>query len=397
MKFLFGYLRGGEASRIYLLAVIAVFAELAYSFIDTIWALYIDSLVHSVFLVGVISSFLSFVVFVSYFFVIPLVERRDKVKLYLVSLLVFVVAYLVFSFTSSLFVVLIVSLPLAFFEALRRTSFGIIVKDFSSPKNLSKNEGALYAVENISWVLGPLIAGYVLSGFGFGMVFLFSALFTLGVYFVLKRSRCSDMKVKKRVDGNMWKNFCDFFRDSDRVFAYLFSGGVSVWWVLIYVFIPVYVVGQGYSELLIGYFLFAVAIPLVLTETCFGMISARFGFKRLFRFGYLIVAVVSLCCFFVSDMYVILAVLVLGSFGLAMLEPTTEAYFFDVLSRKQYLRFYGPFNTADSFFAMIAKLGASCILFFLEFRFVFVFFAVMMFSYFVLSFFMKDVVEARRG
>jgi len=381
----------------YLLAVIGVFVGFAYSFIDTIWALYIDSLVHSVFLVGVISSFLSFVVFVSYFFVIPLVERRDKVKLYSVSLLVFVVAYLIFSFTSSLLVVLLVSLPLAFFESLRCTSFGIIVKDFSSPRNLSKNEGVLYSVENVAWVLGPLIAGYVLSGFGFGMVFLLSALFAFCAYFVLRKSHFSDMKIKKRIDGDMWKNFCDFFRDRNRVFAYLFSGGVSAWWVLIYVFIPVYVVGQGYSELLIGYFLFAVAVPLVLTETYFGAISARFGFKRLFRFGYLIVAVVSLCCFFVVDIYVILFVLVLGSFGLAMLESTTEAYFFDMLNGKQYLRFYGPFNTADSFLAMIAKLGTSCILFFLEFRFVFVFFAVMMFSYFVLSFFMRDVVEARRG
>ena len=82
---------------------------------------------------------------------------------------------------------------------------------------------------------------------------------------------------------------------------------------------------------------------------------------------------------------------------MAGLEATTEAYFFDILGKKQHLRFYGPFNTADSSLSLIAKLGASGVLFLLPFRYLFVFFACFMFGYFVLSFFMKDSIECRRG
>jgi len=396
MRILFRYLKGKEAQKMYLITVISILTGFAAAFIDTVWALYIESFVHSVFLVGLISSLISLVSFVSYFFVIPLVEKKDKIKLYSLSLLIFVLAYLIFSFTSSLIILLIVSLPLAFFGSLKITSFGLVVRDFSSIRNLSKNEGMLYSVENVAWVLGPLIAGYILSSYGFSLVFFISALFVLGSYFVLKFSLLKDLEIKKRVDGNILKNFFDFFRSKNRVFAYLFSGGVSAWWALIYIFIPVYIIEQGFSELLVGYFLFAIAIPLVFTEYYFGNLAARKGFRKLFRYGYLIVAIASLICFFVSNIYIVLGVLILGSFGMAMLESTTEAYFFDVLNKKQHLRFYGPFNTADSSISLVAKLGASGVLFFLPFRYLFVFFSAFMFFYFILSFFMKDSIECRR-
>lgn len=397
MKFLFKHLKGKEASRMYSIAAVSIFTGLAAAFIDTVWALYIDSFVHSAFLVGLISALLSLIAFVSYFFIIPLIEKKDKVKLYSFSLLTFVLAYLIFSISSNLITLLIVSLPLAFFGSLRTTSFGIIVRDFSSVRNLSKNEGMLYSVENVSWVMGPLIAGYILSSFGFSLVFVISALGILASFFILKFSSFRDLEVKKRIDGNVLKNFFDFFKSRDRVLAYVFSGGVSVWWTLIYIFVPVYVVESGYSEILVGYFLFVVAIPLVFAEYYFGEVAARRGFRKLFRFGYLLVAVVSLFAFFFSNIYVILGILVLASFGMSMLESTTEAYFFDILDRKQHLRFYGPFNTADSLLSLIAKLGASAVLFFLPFRYLFVFFAVFMGIYFVLSFFMKDSIECRRG
>ncbi|MGD9276578.1 MAG: MFS transporter [Candidatus Pacearchaeota archaeon] len=396
MKNLFAGKRLLEDKKIYIITFVSVLTGLGVSFVDTVWALYIDSFVHSVFLVGLVSALITFISFISYFFVIPLVEKNDRVKLYLLSLIIYVLSFFLFSIFSSFILLILIVIPLAFFKSLRITSFGIIVKDYSKRKNLVKNEGFLYAVENIAWVIGPLIAGYLLSSYGFGFVFFITSLILLFSFFVVRFSKMKDSEIKKKLDGDMMKNFIDFFRNKNRVFAYLLSGGVSVWWSLIYIFVPVYIVEAGFSELLVGYFLFAIAVPLVLGEYYFSTLASRKGFKKIFRIGYFIVGVFSLVCFFIFNIYVLLLILVLASFGMAMLESTTEAYFFDVLGKKQHLRFYGPFNTADTLLGSIARLSSSALLFFLPFKFIFILFSGFMIFNFVLTFFIKDSIESRR-
>ncbi len=396
MKFLFGSKSLMKNKKIFFISAISILTGLSASFIDTIWALYIESFVHSAFLVGLLSSLITAVSFISYFFVIPLVEKRDRVKLYSFSLIVSVLAYVLFSINSHLILFILIALPLTFFSSLRITSFGIIVKDFSKRKNLVKNEGILYSIENIAWVIGPLIAGYILSILGFSSVFLISAIILFSAFLIIRMSKMKDSEIKKKIDGSFTKNFFDFFKSKDRVFAYLLSGGVSVWWGLIYIFIPVYIIERGFSELLVGYFLFAIAIPLVLTEYYFSNLASRKGFKKIFRRGYFIVGIFSIACFFFSNIYIILGFLVLASFGMAMLESTTEAYFFDILKSNQHLHFYGPFNTADNSLSFISKIIASGVLFLLPFEFLFILFGCFMFFYSVLTFFIKDSIECRR-
>lgn len=383
--------------KIFSLAAISILTGLSASFIQTIWALYIDSFVHSVFLVGLISALITVIAFLSYFFVIPLVEKKDKVKLYLLSISIYILSYILFSFTANLAIFLIIALPLAFFGSLRTTSFGILIKDFSKRKNLAKNEGFLYAIENIAWVIGPLIAGYLSSSFGFKIVFLVSAIILIFAFFTIKFSKMKDVEIKKKIDGKILRNFFDFFKNKKRVFAYLLSGGVSIWWALIYIFIPVYIVEQGFSNLLVGYFLFAIAIPLVLFEYRFSVLASKKGFRKIFRRGYLITAIFCFTCFFFTNIYFILSFLILASVGMAMLESTTEAYFFDILDRKQHLRFYGPFNTADSALSLTSKLLASAVLFFLPFKYLFILFGTLMMFYVILTFFIKDSFECRRN
>jgi MFS family permease len=396
MKFFNNYLGKKEKKKISLIAVISVLTALSASFIDTIWALYIESFVHSAFLVGLITGLITAISFISYFFIVPLVERKDKVNLYLFSLIIFILSYLLFALTSNIWIFILIAIPLAFFVSLRNTSFGLWVKDSSSRRSLSRNEGWIYTVSNFSWVLGPLIAGYLLSSYGFKIVFLIASLILVFAVFMLKLSKVKDKVHKRKIDGNVLKNFFDFFKSKKRVFAYLLSGGVSVWWALIYVFIPVYIVESGFSELLVGYFLFAVAIPLVLCDYFFSSLAYKKGFRKLIRIGYLLVAFFSFICFFFSNIYIILGLLVLASFGMAMLESTTETYFFDILKKKQHLRFYGPFNTADSASSFISKLLAAAVLLILPINFLFILFGILMLGYFVITFFIKDSIECRR-
>jgi len=53
-----------------------------------------------------------------------------------------------------------------------------------------------------------------------------------------------------------------------------------------------------------------------------------------------------------------MALLVLASIGIPMLEPTSEAYFFDILKGDEEYRFYAPYNaTSPTAVAVLIVLG----------------------------------------
>jgi len=88
--------------------------------------------------------------------------------------------------------------------------------------------------------------------------------------------------------------------------------------------------------------------------------------------------------------------LVLASFGLAMLEAPTEAYFFDILKGKQDLRFYGAYNTAININHFIGRFLSAVLLLILPFKFVFLFFSISMLFFFFVSSKVKNVVESKK-
>ena len=100
---------------------------------------------------------------------------------------------------------------------------------------------------------------------------------------------------------------------------------------------------------------------------------------------------------FIDKIYFALGFLVFGSVGLAMLEPTTEAYFFDLLkNKKDENRFYGPYNTAIETGLIFGKLAPAILLLFLPFKFIYLLFAITSFGLFLLSFKAKKIVEGRK-
>ncbi|MFA5174301.1 MAG: MFS transporter [Candidatus Pacearchaeota archaeon] len=379
------------------LGIIMFIMAFAFALIDTIWAVYLYEFVKNNAYVGFISAFLTLVSFFSFFFTIPLVEKSNKTKLLNLSLFLFGISYLLFAFNSNFYFVIVLAFIVTILHTLRITSFGIILKDKSSEKQLSRNEGLMYTFMNTSWLIGPLIAGLLSEKYGIPIIFLLSAVFIFISLFLLKISKINDNNIKKKVDNNLIKNFFDFFKDKNRTLAYILGGGVNFWWSLIYLFTPLYIINNGLEIEWIGYFLFAIAVPLILLEYVFSKIAGKSGFKKMFKIGFLIPSIFAIACFFINSPYIVLLVLVLSSVGLAMLEGTTEAYFFDVLkNKKAELRFYGPYNTTIDVNHFIGRIIASVILLFLPFKFVFLFFGVMMFVFFLISFKVKNVVEKRR-
>ena len=396
MGFIVRKQKGLIFSRMFRLAAVLFIASIGFSIVDTFFSVYLESFVHSFAMVGFISSFLSVVAFFSFFLVVPLMEKYDKAKMFSVSLLLIAVSYFLFAVTDNFYLFLFVAVLATLFHTLRITSFGIMVKDKSSRKKLSRNEGVMYTFLNLSWFVGPLIAGLLSRYFGINVIFGLSGIFVLIslVYFLFLRMH--GREVSKKVDKSMVKLFADFFKNRARTISYFLGGGVNYWWSLIYIFVPLYIIENELGISYVGYFLFAVAIPLIAFTYVFSNLAGKIGFKKIFKIGFFIPFLASLICFFVPNVYVVLLILVLAGVGLSMLEATTEAYFFDTLKGKEDLRFYGPYNTAIDVNYFVSRILGGVVLLFFPFRFIFLFFSVSMFGFFVLSFWTKNINESKR-
>lgn len=372
------------------LAIVGFIISIAAAFISTIWSVYLQSFLGSASLVGYFSAGMTIVSFFSYFVLIPFIEKSNKAKLYYYVLLFSSIIYLGFAFITHLYFLIILAFIIVVLTTIRISVWGIIIKDKSAEDKLSRNEGLMYTFFNIAFLVGPLVAGLIAANYGNPFVFILASGFIFISFLVFGFFRIRDAHIEKKVDGNLFKNFKEFFSDKERSIAYFLGGGVNLWWSLIYIFVPLYIILNNFSEAWIGYFLFAVVIPLVLFEYYFSKLTGKFGYKKIFSFGFLIVSFFSLICFFISsNILLTLGVLVLASLGMAMIEPTTEAYFLKILKKKDECRFYGPYNTTIDVNQFVAEILSATVLVFLPFKFLFLLFFIFMFGLFLLSLKMK--------
>ncbi len=378
------------------LSVVAVLITFSASFIDTIWAVYLDSYLKNPSHVGFFSAFLTLISFVSFFWFIPLIEKRDKDKLLIVAFSLCILSYLLFAFVKNIYLIFFTALLSILAVNLRIASFGIIVKDNSDKRELARDEGVLYSVYNTGWLLGPLVVGFIASKFSYSGVFIGAAMFLLLALYFFWIFHIVDHNRKKHVDKNILKNFFDFFKKKDRVIAYALGGGVNFWWVLIYLYMPLYIYEQGFDIWMLSGFFIVVLLPAVIFAYPFARLANRIGFRKIFVIGFSILAITSFISFFLTNIYWIFGLLIIGGIGISMLESTTEAYFFDVSKEGEAYRFYAPYNTTIDANHLIAKFVPSFLLIYLPFRFVFILFAVFMAGFAVLSLWTRNIVEARR-
>jgi MFS family permease len=388
--------RRGYFGQVDKLGIIALISTIAFAAVGTIWSVYAESFIHNPAYVGFLMSFFTIVSLLSFIFLTPIVEKKSKTWLYTLSLIVYFFSYILFSLISSIYALVLLGFLIAVVVSLKISSFGILVCDKSNEKKLSRNEGLIYTFFNIGWLVGPLIAGFFSEKYGIKSTFLIASLFILFSLLLFKFFKIRDNRTEKKAEDNLFKLILDFFKNKNRVLAYIVGGGVTFWWVLIYVYMPIHIVESGLNDYILGYFLFAIAIPLILLTYLSGKIAGKIGFRKIFVTGYFILGLCALICFFVTNIYWMMGILVFASVGASMVESTVESYFFDIITKPQRDKFYGIYNTTIEVSSSIASFLSAIILLFFPFNSLFIFFAFGMLFFVLISLSIKNVVESKR-
>ena len=106
-----------------------------------------------------------------------------------------------------------------------------------------------------------------------------------------------------------------------------------------------------------------------------------------------VAAVISVIFF---NIWILVIALTLASVGIAMVESTTESYFFDISKGKEDQRFYSPYNTAIDVGSIFGLLVPALFLFFFPIRYIFIVYAAGMLFLSIISLSVKNIYESKR-
>jgi MFS family permease len=385
------------SSNIRQLSAITLFSYIGIALVGTIWAIYMESIVHNPSTVGLISTWFGVAGIFAFLFFIPIIEKHNKTKILALVLLLYAISYFLFAFVDDIFALIILGTLIYVIASARVSTIGIIMRNKSKDNEVSKNTGVMYTVFNFAWLVGPVVAGFVAQKIGIRFVFIIAGILVGISFILLKVLGLNDSGISKRPEKNVFKLTKEFFARKKFVLSYIIHGGVNFWWAFIYIYIPMFIVDSGRSDLVVGYFLAGVIAPLIFLEYPIGILASKFGFKKMFFRGFLIVAIAAGLCFLINDFYAILILLVLGSVGMAMLEPTTEAYFFDITTKSEKDKFYGVQNTTVDVNYAVSLFAVAMIIKFLPFKYSFIFISAVMLAFALISLRIKDVFEKKRG
>lgn len=379
--------RGSPIKR---LSFVIFFAGIAYAVASSVWAVHIRSFFSNDAAVGFTTSFLIAVSFISYFLMIPVIESSNKYRLTLKTSWFIVMGFILYALTKNIYLFLLFASLMAILGAIRGSTLGLLVRNNSSRRNLSKNEGFVFTFNNVSFLIGPLIATLLLLELKVREIFLVSAFIILASIFMLMGSKMKHGNKKKKIDSNLFSNFAGFFKNKERVKAYVLGSGINFWWSLTYIYMPLLIITK-LQDFWVGIFLGAITIPLIILELYFGKLAEKRGFKKLFFWGFLIPSVLSfLCFFFFNSIFFIMIAIFFASFGLAMSESNSESYFFEVSSQEDEQRYYSPYKTSVDTGHLVGQFVPSLILLILPFSFIFLFFSLGMLALALLSLTIKD-------
>jgi len=316
------------------------------------------------------------------------VQRTTILK---ISLLISAIVYFILPLAGEVFDLSILSTIRAWVYLLIIMSLSLFVRDFANEDNLAEEEGRFYMFDNIGYLLGPLIGGFIGSKLSYEINFIAAgAIMFIGLFIfyhqhiVLKHP--SIINRKKTTPTKFRKDIKEFFSDPNRKIVYLITLILMCFHKFKYVYIPLFVISSGYLESMTGLVLGLCIVPLILLEVKVGNYADKNGIRYPISAGFLILALSLLFIFLNPYTLLDFTAFVIGYIGFAFIEPLQEYFLFKHLPRSKEENLYGVYMTADPIAYFITPTLGFIILYFLPFNYLFLAFSIILFSASILSF-----------
>jgi MFS family permease len=277
-------------------------------------------------------------------------QKKDESKIYPLSLVISGLSLFLLAIFISKWAAITVFALSQVLNLARASSFSIMFRDsFERFKQYEMAQGILNSSICMAWFLGPILSGLIMQEQGLRLTVLYS-----GVAFILA-AIVSSVKLKSHetkkiiASPNVLKNLKNAFTLKGFKRAYAIKSGIDAWWTIVFTFIPILMVHDGYSLSAVGAFIGLSQLPLVFAEFLTVRVLNRVTFRKVFMACYLALSLFIISVVLIGMNSFSLLLLVLASVPLAFLEPITEIYFYDLANKDQEELAYPIYLTSANF------------------------------------------------
>ena len=152
-----------------------------------------------------------------------------------------------------------------------------------------------------------------------------------------------------------------FFKKSGMLRAYVVNFGFFALRAMRYLYVPIVVIENGFSNETLGVVLSIGIIPYIVMDLFIGRLIKKYGVKLWLTLGFVSFGIFSLIATFASG-YLLLSMFVLWQISGAFMEACHDLLFFNDMPKTEQPRFYGVFRTSVNFPSVVAPLlGMLCI------------------------------------
>lgn len=367
------------------------FFNFAYTLVSPVYPLFVKELIENDSYVGYFAASLAFLMIIYSFLIQPLLARFKKISILKFGLIGLSASFVAIYFVNSIYTLLIVELFRTFFLTCILVPTALLIRDVANKKNLGKTEGFYFTIANLAWMIGPLLGGLIANYYGLKEIFLLSAILPLLSFVIISSKKFKEHNVLHKIHHRIPANLSDFVKSKSHALLFIMSMGLLFWWSMIYTFIPLYINDSGFSVETVGIVLFMVVLPLILLEVPAGNLADKWGYKKFFFFGFLIMSILAASTFFINSPIIVLTLIVCGSIGAAFVEPLREAYFFEITAKSNENRFYSIHRIAVPIGQLVGPVLFSTFLLFSTYKYLFLFIGTLMFIFSIISLFIKEV------
>lgn len=348
-------------------ANLGVFTGFADGIYNAVYSLVLLEIFRSSAIVGLyVALYAAFCMIVG-LFANELFRQFSKVRVFYFAMLMLAVCYAMMSFSirPSTFIILDYTTGIAI--TLTTMLIPLFMSDFSRGIGMARLNSRYHLWLNIGAFFAPMVAVAISGVAGNRAAFFASAVIYLAGWATFKYFRIvqQDKQIKpvspRRTARALWRNTLAFFKKPGMTRAYIVNFGYYSLRAMRYLYVPIVVIENGFTNEALGWVLTLGIVPYLLLSEAMGRLVRRFGKRIWLLAGFISFAALSAMATFVTG-YPLLVIFVAWQVSGALMESVHDLLFFDNTKRSEQTRFYGVFRTSVNLPNVVAPmLGALCI------------------------------------
>lgn len=342
--------------------------------------------------VGIIYTIASLLAIIAIILTPLLLKRAGNYRVFLSFAFLQIISLLGLVFFKEAYIIIPIFILNQILISLMIINTDIFLESYDDNRNTGKIRGIALTVSNFAFLISPLVIGFLLTDGDFWKIYLLAAIVT-GMMFLLTQFYFKGFKdpiyQKASFMATLWK----ILKNKDLRSIFVSNFILRLFYAGMVIYTPIFLYEYiGFDWSTIGIIFFIMILPFVILELPLGRIADKLiGEKELLTVGFVVTAIFTLSLSLTSSINPAWwAFLLFGTrIGASIIEIMSETHFFKLVDGKD-ANIISFFRNNRPLAYVIAPLIASFSLLFIELRYIFIVFAVIIFIGIFFSLSIKD-------